>query len=152
MIEISCSTLVTGLINGFCLSCIYILIALGLALILSIMNIMQFAHGEIYMMGAFVTYYFVVRNGVNIFLAMFISMIAVGIIGLVLEKFIFRRVMDKFLQIICITLGLMLIFQTGVVLTFGPSQKFIPNIWPGAFLAFIMQSGLINISLSAGLP
>jgi len=133
MFEISGSALVSGLINGFCLSCIYILIALGLTLILSIMNIMQFAHGEIYMIGAFITYYLAVRLGLNVFLAMFISMIVVGVLGLILERLIFRRFMDKFLQIVCVTLGLMLIFQTGVVLIFGPGQKFIPNVWPGAF-------------------
>jgi branched-chain amino acid transport system permease protein len=131
MFEVSGSTLVSGLINGFCLSCIYILIALGLTLILSIMNIMQFAHGEIYMIGAFVTYYITVKLGGNVFLAMFLSMIVVGILGLILERLIFRRFMDRFLQIICITLGLMLIFQTSVVLIFGPEQKFLPNIWPG---------------------
>jgi branched-chain amino acid transport system permease protein len=133
MFEVSGATLVSGLINGFCLSCIYILIALGLTLILSIMNIMQFAHGEIYMIGAFVTYYLAVRLGINVFLAMFISMVVVGILGIILERFIFRRFMDRFLQIICITLGLMLIFQTSVSLIFGPGQKFLPNIWPGAF-------------------
>lgn len=132
MSEITTSAIVSGLINGFGLSCIYILIALGLTLILSIMNIMQFAHGEIYMLGAFITYYITVSLGINVFLAMLISMVVVGIIGFILERLLFRRFMDNFLQIVCVTLGLMLILQTGVVLAFGPDQKFIPNIWPGA--------------------
>lgn len=132
MFELTTSALVSGLINGFSLSCIYILIALGLTLILSIMNIMQFAHGEIYMLGAFITYYFTVSLGINVFLAMLISMVAVGVLGVLLERFVFRRFMDRFLQIVCVTLGLMLILQTSVVLAFGPDQKFIPNIWPGA--------------------
>lgn len=154
MFEVSGSALLSGLINGFCLSCIYILIALGLALILNIMNIMQFAHGEIYMIGAFITYYIAVRLGSNVFLAMFISMIVVGILGLILERLIFRRFMDRFLQIICITLGLMLIFQTSIVLLLGPDQKFIPNIWPGAlhFLSgTVSNDRLAAVIVSIGL-
>jgi len=147
MFEVSGATLVSGLINGFCLSCIYILIALGLTLILSIMNIMQFAHGEIYMIGAFVTYYTAVRLGVNVFLAMFISMVVVGILGLILERLIFRRFMDRLLQIICITLGLMIIFQASIVLLLGPDQKFMPNIWPGTF--HFLSGTVPNIRLAA---
>jgi branched-chain amino acid transport system permease protein len=122
---------VAGLINGVCLSCIYILIALGLTLILSIMNIMQFAHGEIYMIGAFVTYYLSVRMELNVFLAMFISMIVVGILGLILERLIFRQLLGKFMEVVCVAVGLMLILQTGALLGFGPTEKFIPNILPG---------------------
>jgi branched-chain amino acid transport system permease protein len=128
---ISGSAFVAGLINGVCLSCIYILIALGLTLILSIMNIMQFAHGEIYMIGAFVTYYLSVRMELNVFLAMFISMIVVGILGLILERLIFRQLLGKFMEVVCVAVGLMLILQTGALLGFGPAEKFIPNILPG---------------------
>ena len=154
MFEVSGAALVSGLMNGFCLSCIYILIALGLTLILSIMNIMQFAHGEIYMIGAFVTYYVNVRLGVNVFPAMFISMLTAGILGLILEKFFFRRFMNNFLQIVCLTLGLMLIFQTGIVLTFGPNQKFIPNIQPGALHVLsstVPNDRLVAVVVSIGL-
>jgi branched-chain amino acid transport system permease protein len=152
--EITTSAMISGLINGFCLSCIYILIALGLTLILSIMNIMQFAHGEIYMLGAFVTYYFTVSLGVNVFLAMLISMILVGLLGLFLERFVFRRFMDRFMQIVCVTLGLMLVLQTSMVLAFGPDQKFVPNIWPGAFefsSYTIPHDRLIAVLVSIGL-
>jgi branched-chain amino acid transport system permease protein len=133
MFEVSGSAVVAGAINGLCLAGIYILIALGFTLILSIMNILQFAHGEVYTLGAFVTYYLAVRMGINVFLAMFISMIVAGILGLILERFIFRRFMGQFLPVICVAIGLMLILQTGMALGFGVEQKVITNIWPGAF-------------------
>lgn len=120
-----------GLINGLCLGWIYILIALGLTLILSIMNIMQFAHGDVYMLGAFIVYYFTVISGLNIFLAMFVSMIVVATLGLFLERFLFRPMMGKLLPSICAAIGLGLILQTSVVLGFGLSVKHVPNLWPG---------------------
>jgi branched-chain amino acid transport system permease protein len=133
MFEVSGSSLVAGSINGLCLAGIYILIALGFTLILSIMNILQFAHGEVYMIGAFVTYYFAVRVGTNVFLAMFLSMIVVGILGLILERLVFRRFVGKFMQPMCAAIGLMLILQTSIALGFGIDPKILPNIWPGVF-------------------
>ena len=132
MIAISGSLLASGVINGLCLAGIYILIALGLTLILSIMNILQFAHGEIYMLGAFCVYYVTRDAGMNIFLAMFISMIVTGILGLFLERVIFRPLLGKFLPVVCAATGLMLILQTSVVLGFGLDVKHITNPWPGA--------------------
>jgi branched-chain amino acid transport system permease protein len=131
MFEVSGSTLVSGIINGLCLAGIYILLALGLTLILSIMNILQFAHGEVYMIGAFIIYYLMVDWGLNAFLAMFISMIVTGILGLILERFIFRHFLDKFMPVVSVAIGLMLVLQTSVVLGFGLDTKHIPCFSPG---------------------
>jgi branched-chain amino acid transport system permease protein len=151
---IESSVFTTSLINGLCLSGIYILIALGITLILSIMNILQFAHGEIYMLGAFVTYFVVVRLGGNVFLAIFISMIVTGTLGFILERLLFRPLMGKFLPIVCATTGLMLMLQTGAVLTFGLGIKHLPAIWPGTlkFLNVrIPYDRLIALLVSIGL-
>lgn len=131
MFEVSGSMLVSGLINGLCLAGIYILIALGLTLILSIMNILQFAHGEVYMIGAFVVYFLIVDTGMNALLAMLISMIVTGILGLILERLIFRPLVGKFLPVICAAIGLMLILQTSALLGFGLEEKHTPSAWPG---------------------
>ena len=132
MIEASGSLLTSGILNGLCLAGIYILIALGLTLIISIMNILQFAHGEIYMIGAFIVYYLTVRAGMNAFPAMFISFVATGLLGLILERYIFRHVLGKFTPVICVATGLMLILQTVAVLAFGLDVKSIPAFLPGA--------------------
>jgi len=147
MIEVSGSVLTSGIINGLCLAGIYILIALGLTLILSIMNILQFAHGEVYMIGAFVIYYLMVDVGLNAFLAIFISMVVTGILGLFLERFVFRRFMDKFTPVICVAIGLTLILQTSVVLGFGLDTKHIPCFCPGTLS--ILGAKVANDRLAA---
>ena len=68
----------------------YILIGLGLTLILSIMSILQFAHGEIYMLGAFTVYFLCVLHGVNLYLSVFISMLTTAVIGLIIERILLR--------------------------------------------------------------
>jgi branched-chain amino acid transport system permease protein len=125
------SMFVSGLINGLCLAGIYILIALGITLILSIMNILQFAHGEVYMLGAFFTYFLATAFGVNIFVAILVSMIVTGLLGLILQRIIFRPLLGKFLPVVCAATGLGLILQTLAVLGFGLDAKHIPVIWPG---------------------
>jgi len=133
VIVLSANALVQGVINGFILGWIYVLMAMGLALIVSIMNIMQFAHGEIYMLGAYLVYYFTVVAGLNPWLSMLLSMVMVGLLGLFLERYFFRPLTGAFLQPVCVAIGLMLIIQTSVVLGFGLSEKSIPDILPGVF-------------------
>lgn len=133
MSQLEMSMMLNGLINGICLGWIYILIALGLTLILGIMQIMQFAHGEIYMVGAFIVYYLSVSLGLNHYAAILISMIAVVMLGLVLERFLLRPLAGQFLPSMCVTIGLSLILQTIVMLKFGLTVKHMPNFWPGTF-------------------
>jgi branched-chain amino acid transport system permease protein len=148
---LSSTVLVAGLINGLCLAGIYVLIALGISLILSIMNILQFAHGEIYMLGAFVTYFIVVRWNGNVYLAILASMVVTGILGFILERLLFRPLMGKFLPVVCAATGLMLILQTTAVLTFGLDVKHLPPILEGRqrFFGFIIPNDrLIALGIS----
>jgi len=122
--------------NGFCMGGTYILVGLGLTLILSIMSILQFAHGEIYMLGAFTVYFLCVMHGVNLYLAVFISMLSTAVIGLILERVLLRPLKGLFLSYVCATTGLSLMLQTGVVLAFSKSTKQLPSLWSGAFNVF----------------
>jgi len=124
------------IMNGFCMGGTYILVGLGLTLILSIMSILQFAHGEIYMLGAFTVYFLCVMHGVNLYLAVFISMLSTAVIGLIMERVLLRPLKGLFLSYVCATTGLSLMLQTGVVLAFSKSTKQLPSLWSGAFNVF----------------
>lgn len=146
--------IVQCIMNGFCMGGTYILVGLGLTLILSIMSILQFAHGEIYMLGAFTVYFLCVMHGVNLYLAVFISMITTACIGLILEKLLLRPLKGKFLSYVCVTTGLSLILQTGVVLSFSKGTKQLPSLWPGALSVFgVMLSNerFVAIVIALGL-
>jgi branched-chain amino acid transport system permease protein len=119
--------------NGFCMGGTYILIGLGLTLILSIMNILQFAHGEIYMLGAFTVYFLCVMHGVNLYLSVFISMLTTAVIGLIIERIFLRPLKGVFLSYVCVTTGLSLILQTVVMLLFSKGVKQLPSLWRGPF-------------------
>ncbi|MFC1863061.1 branched-chain amino acid ABC transporter permease [Thermodesulfobacteriota bacterium] len=122
-----------GIINGLGIGWIYVLMALGLSLIFSILNIAQLAHGELYMLGAYLAYYFAVTLGVNLILTAFICMIIMAGLGIFLERFLFRPVSKgPFLAPIVISLGLTLILQGSVVEVFGVFPRTIPRLAQGA--------------------
>jgi len=132
MFEISSVVFLQSILNGLVLGWIYILMALGMSLILSITNILQFSHGEVYMLGAYVAYYFSVVLGLNFFAAILISVMLMAVLGLVLERFFFRRLRAEFLSSMIVALGLMITIQSGVTLGFGINPKAIPSFAPGS--------------------
>jgi branched-chain amino acid transport system permease protein len=101
-------TLLWGIANG----CIYILLATGLNIIFGVMKLVNFAHGQLLMVGAFVAYEVTKIAGLNPYLSILVAMASVALIGVALEKFAFRRIRgtDK-LNEIFISLGLIYVFE-----------------------------------------
>lgn len=121
-----------GIFNGLMAASIYILVSLGLVLIMSIMGILNLAHGEIYMLGAYVTYFLCIIAGLNYFAALVITIFVIGILGLVLERFIFRIFRrGEHGRTIIMTMGLSLLLQTIAVVSFGTTDVIISNMLPG---------------------
>ncbi len=113
--------LMLGLING----AFYAMLSLGLALIFGMLNIINFAHGALYMMGAFCAYFLLHLTGIGYWWALLIAPIVVGIFGMILE-----RTMLQWLT------GLDHLY--GLLLTFG--------------IALIVQGVFQNYFGSSGLP
>jgi len=116
-----------NILNGLMSGWIYILVALGLTLVLSIVGIVQLAHGEVYMIGAYTVYCFCVVLGLNFFLSLLISILLVGLLGVVLERFFLRPFRDDVEGAIVSTIALILILQTAVVGIAGVGYKEIPS-------------------------
>src|SRR5690349_22356486 len=76
-----------GLINGS----FYALLSLGLAVIFGMLNVINFAHGALYMLGAFVAWMLLKFAGVNYWLALVIAPVLVGLLGIVIEKSMLKR-------------------------------------------------------------
>ena len=129
MIDVTGQAIAQSIMNGLCLGWIYILIAAGLSLIFGIMNILQFAHGEVYMLGAYGVYYFNVMLGFNFFVALLISIVLMLALGSILERFIFRPLVGEPLTPLIVSLGLMIILQASVQIMFGVSPKSIPSFY-----------------------
>jgi branched-chain amino acid transport system permease protein len=127
--------LIPSTVNGLVLSAVYILVALGFGLQLSIMGIFNFAHGAVYMVGAYVTYGFSVALGFNPWVSLLLSVILVGVFGLFLEKFCFRPFQGKPTRMIVMAIALNLILETAAEVSLGGVTRAIPAFVPGIFKA-----------------
>ena len=109
---ITSSGLAQAMVWGVANGCIYILLATGLNLIFGVMKLVNFAHGQLLMVGAFVAFEATTIAGLNPYFSILVSMGSVALIGVVLEKFAFRRVRGtEKLNEIFISLGLIYVFQ-----------------------------------------
>jgi branched-chain amino acid transport system permease protein len=143
-----------NLLNGLMSGWIYILVALGLTLVLSIVGIVQLAHGEIYMVGAYIVYYFCVTVGLNFFLSLLISIFCAGLLGVFLERFFLRPFRDDVEGAIISTIALILILQTAIVAIAGVGYKDIPSPIQGVITvlgARLSWERLITILVSIAL-
>src|SRR3989442_15092933 len=92
---------------------VYVLVALGLTLIFSILEIINFAHGEFYMLGGYVTYYVYALFGLNYFATLGLAIVTVGLAGVVAERLIFHDLRGKALNAFIVSLGLLWVMQAG---------------------------------------
>ncbi|MDY7432467.1 urea ABC transporter permease subunit UrtB [Bacillus sp. V26] len=122
------SAVVTQLFNGISLGSILILIAIGLAVTFGLMNIMNMAHGELMMAGAYTTY--VIQQlflsylpaslfSYYFFIAVIMSFAVAALLGIVIEKMIVRRLYDRPLDSLLATWGVSLILQQAARSIFG---------------------------------
>ena len=130
--ESSIQTIVQGVMNGLALGWIYVLMALGLTLIFGVMDIMQFAHGEIYMLGAYVVFYLTSSLGVPLLPSTALSMVCMGGLGLIMERSVFRPLKGDWMAAVVAATGVTLILQSGAVAAFGLYERSIPVLAEGS--------------------
>ena len=130
--------LMIGLVNG----AFYAMLSLGLAVIFGMLNIVNFAHGALYMMGAFFAWMLLNYAGINYWLALILAPIGVAIVGIAIEKTMLRwlRQLDHLYGLL-LTFGLALLFE-GVFREFYGTSGLpyeLPGIFRGVFdLGFMM--------------
>ena len=123
--------LLLGLINGG----FYALLSLGLAIIFGMLNIINFAHGALFMMGAFVAWMLLNYLGINYWFALLLSPLIIGVFGIVLEKAVISRLYKlDHLYGLLLTFGLALVIEGLFRNEFGSSglPYQIPPILSGA--------------------
>ena len=115
------------LINGISLGSIYALIALGYTMVYGIIKLINFAHGEIFMIGAFIGYYSIAGWGLGFFPALLLSMASCAIIGVIIERIAYKRLRNATRIAALITaIGVSLLIQNGVIYMRGAQ----PNAYP----------------------
>lgn len=124
------------LINGISLGSIYALIALGYTMVYGILQMINFAHSEVYMVGAFAAYYMAraleISNSPgfgSLALLLIVAMVICSILGLVIERFAYRPLRNApKLNILITAIGVSLFLQYSAQIVFGADPKVFPNV------------------------
>jgi branched-chain amino acid transport system permease protein len=122
------------LANGLYLGAQYALIALGLTLIFSLMNVLNFAHGQMYVLGGFVTYTCVSQFGLPFIVGLLASALVLAVIGALIEKFLFRPVIRRSRReesTMLLAAGIAFFLDAVILLVFGEKQRGVPKIVNG---------------------
>lgn len=124
--------------NGLYLGAQYALIALGLTLIFALMNVLNFAHGQMYVLGGFVTYTVYGQLGMPFVVALVASGITLLVIGAVVEKFLFRTVIKRSVReesTMLLAAAVAFFLDAVILLLFGEKQRGVPKIVNGVFVS-----------------
>jgi branched-chain amino acid transport system permease protein len=131
------------------------LIALGLTLIFGIMNFLNFAHGQMYMLGGFAVYYVYGIFGMNYFVALLACALILFVIGVLFETLFFRRVLriaTREENSMLLAVGTALLLENIALFAFGEKQRGVPPVVTGVyqiFGAYLPASRLLVLVLSA---
>ncbi|HLJ70865.1 MAG TPA: branched-chain amino acid ABC transporter permease [Roseiarcus sp.] len=124
--------------NGLYLGAQYALIALGLTLIFSLMNVLNFAHGQMYVLGGFVTYEIYGQLHLPFVIALAASAVTLAILGGLIERFLFRTVIKRSVReesTMLLAAGVAYFLDALILLLFGEKQRGVPKIVPGVFVS-----------------
>jgi branched-chain amino acid transport system permease protein len=140
-------------INGIMLGSVYALVALGLTLIFGILEIPNFAHGALYMIGAFIAFFSISSLGVSYWLALGISVGVLFVVGMGVERFIYRPFYRQPpISSFIVAVGLIFILENGALALWGADFRRIspPSSAIFHFLGMTVTSQrLIVIGLAA---
>jgi branched-chain amino acid transport system permease protein len=125
--------------NGLYLGAQYALIALGLTLIFGLMNVLNFAHGQMYVLGGFVTYAVYGQLGLPFPIAVLASGLTLAVIGALMERYLFRTVIKRSHReesTMLLAAATAFFFDAVILLAFGEKQRGVPKIVKGVFNDF----------------
>jgi branched-chain amino acid transport system permease protein len=124
------------IVNGLYLGAQYALIALGLTLIFSLMNVLNFAHGQMYVLGGFVTYTVVAQFEMPFIVGLIAAAVILAVVGALVEKYLFAPVIKKSKReesTMLLAAGIAFLLDAIILLVFGEKQRGLPKIIDGVF-------------------
>ena len=119
--------LAIAVMNGLVIGVIYALAALGVSLVVGIMNVINFAHGEFYILAGYFSFLFADTLGINMILAMLLAVFGVFVLGVLVEFVLIRPTYGNEMYSLILTFILSIVLQNAYLLLFGP----FPNKPPG---------------------
>ncbi|MBP6019252.1 MAG: branched-chain amino acid ABC transporter permease [Burkholderiaceae bacterium] len=145
--QIATQIVIIALMSTF----VYALVALGFTLVFGILRIVNFAHGEFYMLGAYAMYVLYGVMGWNYLVSILAGALIVGCIGLVVERTLFRRFAGDEMGGMIMSLALAITIQAAISLIFSVDEHSVPRPVEGSFQigsAFFAKDQLLIVGIT----
>jgi branched-chain amino acid transport system permease protein len=123
-----------ALVNGVIIGLLYLLMAVGFTMVFGVMRVVNFAHGEFYMVGAYAGYLFVEKWHLPFVAAVGAAFVVALALGWLLEELVLKPFRQDELNGMIATIGLAMILQTGALMIFGPDTQIMPPVAEGSLL------------------
>ncbi len=134
--------LLSQILNGIQIGSIYALVALGYSLVYGIVKLINFAHGEIIMVGSYLTFVMVSRTGLSPYIAVPVTIFACAALGMGIEKLAYKPLRNAArLSLLITAIGISLLLQNLVQLIMSPNPLMFRNLFPGQ-----ISMGGLNVS------
>ena len=128
------------LINGIALGSLYALTAIGYSLVYAVLELINFTHGTMYMVGAYLFYIFVSLCGLPFFPAFLLAIFLTGCLGYLVERYTLRPLrkknLPKFTALIC-TIGVSIVIQNVMLLCVGSETRQYPTLFDGKYITVV---------------
>src|SRR5690625_2460289 len=120
--------LIQQLFNGLTIGSVYSLVALGLTLVYGILHIPNFAHGALYMVGGYITLTMMTSFGSHYWLAILVSVIVVGLLGVLMERVVFQLLREEpHIHDSMAVIGMLLLLEALAQLIWGADFQTMPS-------------------------
>ena len=136
--------LIQQIVNGLSLGSIYALIALGYTMVYGIVKLINFAHGDVFMIGAFTGFYAITVLGIGFFPALILTMLVCALFGVTIEKIAYKPLRNATRIAALITaIGVSLLIEYGVIYVRGAQ----PEAYPGDVLP-VTSINILGVTIS----
>ncbi len=137
--------------NGIMFGSTYAIVALGLTLVMGILSIPNFAHGHLYMLGGYITYFFIHNLGFGYWQSLLLSMIVLGLVGVLMERIVFRPLTDApHINAFIAAIGALLFLEALAMVVWGPQGLRITNPHPQIFKVLGITMGVQRLIVIIG--
>lgn len=145
--------LAQALVNGVVIGLLYLLMAVGFTLVFGVMRIVNFAHGEFYMVGAFSAYVLVAHWQLPFIAAVGLAFVLAVVLGWLVEELVLKPFRKDELNGMIATIGLAMILQAVALMVFGPDSQIMPPLAEGSVTLgglIVPMSRLYVVAFSIG--
>ena len=108
--------------DGLMVGGLYATVAVGITLVFGIMGILNFAHGQMVMLGAYIAF-FAVTAGFGFWIGLLLAMATMGLFGLILERLIFRHTLTDHMTGLTVSLGIIMVVENLAAALFTPDHR-----------------------------